>query len=152
MSRWRITSSLRADGLDSLVGGVGSLKIASNPLLTSLDALSSVSSAKSVAIDNCSSLVLLTGLNGLKQISGAGNIVLRITNNVNLLNVDSLSSRPQEVKGEIRIDNVSLTNLNGLAGVSGQMTGSLWIANNAALTDISGLSAITRHLAQNFGQ
>jgi len=142
------------DGLQNIELVEGAFRIDSNEKLSSLHALSSLSSVGAtmggdLVIINCPAL---TTLAGLEKVSLVGNDII-IKDNSHLLNLDALLSLKQINMGSIRIiNNSALINMQGLSNLKSPLR-DIEIQDNNALNQsahyptfqarsIYGLSAI----------
>ena len=130
------------DGLDGLVsvggtGTLGDINIINNTALENINALSGLTFARRLLIQNNPDLVNLDGLENLNRPL----IILRIEDNGSLQNIDGLSGITA-VSNQLKIsNNAQLLHVNGLSGVT-TVNNELTISNNAQLQQIDGLSGL----------
>ena len=119
---------------------VGRLQIADNPRLTSIAALTALTSVgETVAIFNNA---VLTSLNGLNQLQTVGRGTVLIADNPRLTSIAALTALTS-VGDDVDIDNNAvLTSLQGLNKLQ-TVGGTLLIADNLRLTSIAALTALT---------
>lgn len=138
--------------LDSLyvLEKVGTLSINFNPILTSIDGLSNLTSIESPCGSgglNISSNNLLPDINGLSSLTSIEGRMI-IASNTMLSDVDGLSHL-QALVAEVDLsgghaiqNNASLENIDGLAGIS-TISGGMNISGNPALANLEGLASTT---------
>ena len=132
-----------------VIGGISS----SNPDLTNLDDLSSITSVGGLYVSGNNAL---TNLDGLSSITGSIGGGLHINNNDALTNLNGLNGITS-LGGDLIIGsyyyngneaaggNPVIVNLDGLTGIT-SVSGGLWIECNYALINLDGLSSITGSL------
>lgn len=115
------------------------LEINNNPALTSIDGLSTVTSAGGpVFVQNNAMLTNLDGLSGLSGLPGGA---LWLSDNSSLADLSGVSGITNTGGSLVILNNAVLANLNDLTNLVA--VNGLTIMNNAALASISGLSSLT---------
>lgn len=135
-----------------VIGGV--LDVRNNPLLSSLDGLSGITSVgkecdkhhllcPSVFLKNNSALANIDGLSGLTNMDGD----LEVIENPQLTNLDGLNGITL-IRGSLQIhENEALANIDGLSSlteVGSNISGSLVIHKNPSLANLDGLISLKR--------
>ncbi len=124
------------DGLSSVTTYGGPVFVQGNPILPNVDGLSGMTVLPGGALILSNNLLLsdLSGLSGLTSIAGS----LAIDGNDSLLNLDSLSTLASVASNITIYGNDGLTSVSGLGGITG-FTASLTIRNNPQLASLDGI-------------
>jgi len=117
----------------------GNLEIYNNPLVTSLDVFDNITQVN-FELD-ISEMPGLSNLNGLDNITGAGELV--IGDNQNLTSLNGLSGLTEVTQNANIGGNSSLTNLSGLNNLV-EVGNVFDIDDNDQLTSLSGLNSLTQ--------
>lgn len=135
--------------LHTIINVTRQLEIQSNPLLTSLNGLSSLSVVSGLIVNDNENLTSLDGLTRLKSIESNQILtgqslfiggVISLLNNPSLTSIEGLSTILPQVVSRISVNNSGLTSLKGLENITN--VGTLQIINNDNLTTLAALEGL----------
>ncbi|WP_420573488.1 hypothetical protein [Kordia sp.] len=136
--------------LQTIINVTQQIEIQNNPMLTSLDGLSSLSVVAGFIMNNNENITSLEGLDRLKTISGnsfvIGQVVLNggvisLFNNPSLTSIEAFGSISLQSLHLVTINNSGLTSLAGLETIVG--ISNLNIVDNPNLTSLAALERLS---------
>ena len=135
--------------LHTIISVTRQVEIQSNPLLTSLEGLSSLSVASGLVINDNENLTSLDGLTNFKAIDGNSFLsrqtiysggVISLLNNLSLTSIEALNNINPQVISRVSINNTGLSTLEGLEKITS--VASLNVINNDNLISLEALEGL----------